>query len=69
MAENITLKIRGPEKICIVGPNGAGKTTLLKKIATELKAREDLRVNYMPQNYEDQLDLSMTPVDFLDSTG
>ena len=66
---NITLKIRGPEKICIVGPNGAGKTTLLKKIATELKAREDLRVDYMPQNYEDQLDLSMTPVDFLDSTG
>ena len=68
LAENITLKIRGPEKICIVGPNGAGKTTLLKKIATE-KAREDLRVDYMPQNYEDQLDLSMTPVDFLDSTG
>ena len=30
LAENITLKIRGPEKICIVGPNGAGKTTLLK---------------------------------------
>lgn len=69
LAENITLKIRGPEKICIVGPNGAGKTTLLKKIATELKAREDLRVDYMPQNYEDQLDFSMTPVDFLDSTG
>ena len=23
----------------------------------------------MPQNYEDQLDLSMTPVDFLDPTG
>ena len=23
----------------------------------------------MPQNYEDQLDFSMTPVDFLDSTG
>ena len=69
LAENITLKIRGPEKICIVGPNGAGKTTLLKKIAAELKEREDLRVDYMPQNYEDQLDLSMTPVDFLDSTG
>lgn len=69
LAENITLKIRGPEKICIVGPNGAGKTTLLKKIAAELKAREDLRVDYMPQNYEDQLDLSMTPVDFLDPTG
>ena len=69
LAENITLKIRGPEKICIVGPNGAGKTTLLKKIAAELKEREDLRVDYMPQNYEDQLDLSMTPVEFLDYTG
>ena len=69
LAENITLKIRGPEKICIVGPNGAGKTTLLKMIAAELNDREDLRVDYMPQNYEDQLDLSMTPFDFLDSTG
>ena len=56
LAENITLKIRGPEKYDIVGPNGAGKTTLLKKIAAELKEREDLRVDYMPQNYEDQLD-------------
>ena len=69
LAENITLAIRGPEKICIVGPNGAGKTTLLKKIAAELKEREDLCVEYMPQNYEDQLELSMTPVDFLDATG
>lgn len=69
LAENITLAIRGPEKICIVGPNGAGKTTLLKKIAAELKKREDLCVEYMPQNYEDQLELSMTPVDFLDATG
>ena len=40
-----------------------------EKIAAELKEREDLRVDYMPQNYEDQLDLSMTPVDFLDSIG
>ena len=69
LAGNITLAIRGPEKICIVGPNGAGKTTLLKKIAAELKEREDLCVEYMPQNYEDQLELSMTPVDFLDATG
>ena len=69
LAENITLKIRGPEKICIVGPNGAGKTTLLKKIAAELKEREDLRVDYMPQNYEDLLELDRTPVEFLSVTG
>lgn len=69
LAENIAFIIRGPEKICIVGANGAGKTTLLRKIAAELKEREDLRVEYMPQNYEDQLNLAMTPVDFLDTTG
>lgn len=31
LAENITLKIRGPEKICIVGPNGAGKDNTAEK--------------------------------------
>ena len=32
LSKNIELKIRGPEKICIIGKNGAGKTTLLKEI-------------------------------------
>ena len=66
---DLSLKIEQGDFVAVIGPNGAGKTTLLKKIAAELKEREDLRVDYMPQNYEDQLDLSMTSVDFLDSTG
>ena len=33
LASHISLRIAGPEKICIVGRNGAGKTTLLKQIA------------------------------------
>ena len=66
---NISFEIKRGEHVAVIGANGTGKTTLLKKIAAELKEREDLRVDYMPQNYEDQLDLSMTPVDFLDSTG
>lgn len=69
LAENIMLRIKGPEKICIAGVNGAGKTTLLKKIAMELMIRDDIRAEYMPQNYEDMLDLDATPVDFLDRTG
>lgn len=69
LAENIRLNIKGSEKICIIGANGAGKTTLLKKIAAELLEREDIRAEYMPQNYEDMLDLDATPVDFLDRTG
>ena len=48
---------------------GAGKTTLLQMIAKELLDRTDLYAEYMPQNYEDLLDFSMTPVDFLDQSG
>ncbi len=69
LAEDIFLRIRGAEKICIVGANGAGKTTLLKKIAEELLHRTDIKAEYMPQNYEDMLDMDMTPVDFLDKSG
>ena len=55
--------------MCIVGKNGAGKTTLLQKIADELRKRTDIKAAYMPQNYEDMLDLDVTPVDFLDKSG
>lgn len=66
---NINLNIRGSEKICIIGTNGAGKTTLLRKIAEELLSREDIRAAYMPQNYEDLLNLQLTPIDYLDQSG
>jgi len=65
LAEKIHLTVRGAEKLCIVGKNGAGKTTLLRLIAEELSERRDLCVAYMPQNYEEQMDLSMTPVEYL----
>ncbi|WP_027203708.1 ATP-binding cassette domain-containing protein [Butyrivibrio fibrisolvens] len=69
LAKDIFLRVRGPEKICIVGTNGAGKTTLLKKMAKELLARNDIKAQYMPQNYEELLNLDVTPVEFLDDTG
>lgn len=69
LSQNIFLRIRGAEKICIVGANGAGKTTLIKKIAEELLARTDIRAEYMPQNYEEFLNLEMSPVDYLDKSG
>lgn len=69
LAKDIFLRVRGPEKICIVGTNGVGKTTLLRKMVKELLARSDIKVQYMPQNYEEFLDLNMTPVEFLDETG
>ena len=69
LSKDIFLRVRGPEKICIVGTNGVGKTTLLKKMAQELLSRSDIRAQYMPQNYEELLDLDVTPVEFLDDTG
>ena len=69
LSKDIFLRVRGPEKICIVGTNGVGKTTLLKRMAAELLSRKDIKAQYMPQNYEELLDLELTPVEFLDDTG
>ena len=65
LASNISLFVQGPEHIVIVGQNGAGKSTLMKKIYAELKNREDINLGYMPQNYEDILDVNQSAVDFL----
>lgn len=69
LAEDINFKIKGSEKVCIIGTNGVGKTTFIRSIAEELMKRKDIKAEYMPQNYEDILNLDMTPVDFLDKSG
>ena len=69
LAKNIRLFVSGNEKICITGKNGAGKTTLLKIIAGELLERTDIQAAYMPQNYDELLCGSLTPVAFLCKTG
>ena len=69
LSRDIFLRVRGPEKICIIGKNGAGKTTLLKHIAGELLARKDLHAVYMPQNYDDLLEMNLTPVEYLAPSG
>lgn len=69
LAENLELSVIGPEKICIVGPNGSGKTMLMKRIAQSLLARDDIKTVYMPQNYEDTLDLTKSPVEYLSIKG
>ena len=69
LARNISLNVTGPEKLCIIGKNGVGKTTLLRKIAAELLNRRDIRVAYLPQDYEDLLSGERTPVEFLSVSG
>lgn len=65
LARNISLSIYGPQHIVITGQNGCGKTTLLHKIYDQLKDRDDIKVGYMLQNYEQQLHNYQTPIDFL----
>lgn len=65
LVRNIKLMIRGKEKICIIGKNGIGKSTLMKYILDELKDRIDIKVEYMSQKYEEQLDMEQTPVEYL----
>ena len=59
-------------RISLVGPNGSGKSTLLKLIIGELEPTEGiisrhshLKIAYYNQHSEDQLDLTMTPIEFL----
>lgn len=69
LARNIDIHVNGGEKVCITGHNGAGKTTLLRQIAAQLTARTDIKAAYMPQNYTECMDYSLTPVEFLSRTG
>lgn len=69
LSRNIQLQIKGPQKICIIGKNGVGKSTLIRKIADSFSERKDIRMAYMPQNYEDLLDMTLSPIQYLDTSG
>lgn len=65
LANNISLFIKGPEKVTIIGDNGCGKSTLIKIIIKELEKISNINFGYMPQNYEDNMDFLMSSVEFL----
>jgi ATPase components of ABC transporters with duplicated ATPase domains len=65
LSSNINVEIIGPKKIVIIGKNGVGKSTLLKYIYNNLREKKDIKVGYMPQNYEDVLHNYKDPISFL----
>lgn len=65
LSRDISLSLFGNEKIAILGDNGVGKSTLLKLLYEDLKERKDLVVKYMPQNYYELLEASMSPIEYL----
>lgn len=66
LSENIELKVFGTDKICIIGENGIGKTTLLKIILENIK--KNVKIAYMPQNYDDKMNVEMSIIDYLSKT-
>jgi len=65
LANNIDITLIGKEKLVILGKNGSGKTTLLKKILEKLKETPNIKVGYMPQNYDEVLKNYSKVLDFL----
>jgi ABC transporter, ATP-binding protein len=65
LANNIDITLIGKEKLVILGKNGSGKTTLLKKILERLKQTPNIKVGYMPQNYDEVLKNYSKVLDFL----
>ena len=65
LAKNINMEVIGNSHICIIGSNGSGKSTLIKQIYSFLNNRDDIRVGYMPQNYDDVLEKYEYVLDFI----
>ena len=63
LCDKVDLVVKASDHMVIIGKNGCGKTTFLKKIYHELKSK--YKVGYMPQNYDDILDLNKTVIDYI----
>ena len=69
LSKNIKLDVIGNVHLCIIGKNGVGKSTLIKIIYNELKDRNDIKVGYMPQTYDDILNNYKYVLDFVCPNG
>lgn len=69
LIDHVSFSVRGQEKVVFVGSNGCGKTLLIKRIYECLKERTDIRLGYMPQDYQDEFHDFTTPIDFLLTSG
>jgi len=69
LAKDISLLIRGPERIGITGMNGCGKTTLLRRIVDLLAKRSDIEVFYLPEDWQSLFAEAVSALDYLDPQG
>ena len=69
LAQELQLTVRGQDKIGIIGPNGVGKSTLLGKLQQLLSDKSEISLGFMPQDYQETLQMDLSPVEFLSQTG
>ncbi len=67
LAQNLHLNMIGSKKYVIVGDNGVGKTTFLKKLYASIHEAGEIKVAYMPQNYDEYLNQNETVIEFINS--
>jgi len=71
---DINFKLSPGSRIALLGENGAGKSTLVKVLADLLKpisgeyfCADDLKIGYFAQHQLEQLDISLSPFEFIQS--
>lgn len=69
LSQGLQLTVRGQDKIGIIGPNGVGKSTLLARLHQLLSGKREILLGFMPQDYQETLQLDLSPVEFLSQTG
>jgi len=72
--KGVNINVDLDSRIAVIGPNGAGKSTLIKLLTGAIQAtvgrstiNTRCRIAYFTQHHIDQLDVTMSPVSFLQS--
>lgn len=69
LSQELQLTVRRQEKIGIIGQNGVGKSTLLAKLHQLLNDKKEISLGFMPQDYQQKLQLDLSPIAYLSKTG
>lgn len=71
VVDDVSFEVKKGEVLAIIGPNGAGKTTLFQALLGlipykgEVKWQKDVKIGYVPQRIDIDIDIPLTVEEFL----